>query len=263
MDSSILSVPSLILANIKAPRRETNPISPKHPFWYSSVGSEMRLHIDNSEIQYLKVSVVDKNDFMELDSNSLYEIKVIQNNKSPTFIYNKKDAISAIKNEWMKYYEDRTIVEYIEKGEIGSESARKIFPESNPPTPSPKSVRRNSIKARFNAVHSPRLSPRLTPKLSPKLAPNQPLTPRQRSRSYSSSPRSFSNSPRDNSISGNNSGNSSGNNSKSGSKDNSPRFLSLTPSPRTSKMLQQVSSKLKRRSSKGLQKSLDSINEQK
>lgn len=137
----------------------TLPINPKHPFWSAETGSILKLI---SPDICLTVSV------QSISQPYLYKIIF----KESISYHNKKDAIIKIKNEWPDYHETKvefdkhTYVDFSKMSSYndskGSEMLRssssnnitprndiesdRIFIDSCPPSPSPRNVRRNSIK---------------------------------------------------------------------------------------------------------------------
>lgn len=185
------------------------PINPKHPFWSLDTGSKMNLVLIKPPSSHINSLVVTVN---TISRPYIYELMIYQDGFSPRVVYHKKkDAIKVIKNDWWIYYGDRTQVEIIEteivnmsglaplSNSSGSNSSRNssrnsstnnskdvsprspiVSPgrlsgviDSCPPTPSPRTLRKSSLRERISMAvitkkNSPRNSPRNSPKNSPR-----------------------------------------------------------------------------------------------
>ena len=254
--------------NILSPRNNSDisPDSPRHPFWSSSTGSELRLCLEKPPSSTIKSMVVKVNTITE---PYFYEIYVtMENGKHEKSLYlKKKDAIKVVKDQWLKYYKDRTSVEFIEHEIVDismletnvpcsdlsdSFSPRSpltspgrlnhIFVDSCPPSPSPRDLRKGSFKNMMKNIalsYQHKKSPRSSSNFSSNSSSKDP------------SPRSMEGSPRKNWVHRNLSRKGSdgsprdGTESNGGSTDISPRSpLPGGMSPRTSRLLRRASVKL-------------------
>jgi hypothetical protein len=145
------------------------PTKNSHPFWSSHVGSSLHLRISepaDSQIKGLDISVY-------TESPLSFKISVFLSNENYTLDFlTKKQSRDFLKNEWMNYYKDTTIVTYristpVDMSKFGNslsislsnsrsssrEASPRIAntPRSNSPDITPRSRSRDS---------SPRSSPR-------------------------------------------------------------------------------------------------------
>lgn len=113
------------------------PTNLKHPFWKATNGSSLKLSLEDSDQNQSLVITVHS-------VNEPYVYKLVQDDPNqPLKLYmNKKEAIKYIKTQWWDCYGDKTMVEYTEQ----KEAVPSLYVESCPPTPSPRSIRKNSLK---------------------------------------------------------------------------------------------------------------------
>jgi hypothetical protein len=253
--------------------KELSPANSRHPFWSASTGSEIRLVLQKpppSSINSLTISVY------TISQPYVYKIVFNYNGVSQAPLYHKKkNAIKIIRNEWMKYYENRTRVEYMEHKIV------PFIPESATGIIDSSSVSPRSDAEESSEITSPRtpreipslrqkiLSPRSSPSIYPDSCPPSP-SPRTLRKislknsfklSRHSSPRfglsSSEPSPRDSSSSDSPREKwyqkrlslpmTRRNKSNSSSRDSSPRDIVSEgglSSPRTTKLLETVSLQL-------------------
>ena len=141
--------------------------NPRHPFWSAGTGSKLKLTLKQPPDSQLKGMVVT---VYTITEPYQYKLDIVMRGDivSNTVYLKKKEAIRAVYDEWMQYYSERTIVEFIEHRQIDMativvpksclrisneliESPRSPSPHSDwkdscPPTPSPGYFRRNSFK---------------------------------------------------------------------------------------------------------------------
>ena len=112
------------------------PINPKHPFWSASTGSSLKLSLkDDNHSLLITVHT----------TTQPYVYKVVNQevNKETKSLYLKqKEILKHIKTEWWEKYGDQTIVEFMEQ----KKDSDTCYFESCPPTPSPRSIRRSTLK---------------------------------------------------------------------------------------------------------------------
>ena len=107
------------------------PINPKHPFWVASTGSSLRLSSENNGLLITVHTMTQP-----------YVYKLIDSSNSKKLYLKQKAAIKHIKTEWWDKYGNQTTVEFKEQ----KEDPDPCNFESCPPTPSPRSIRRSSLK---------------------------------------------------------------------------------------------------------------------
>lgn len=104
----------------------------KHPFWSASTGSSLKLTLKDSD-RSLLITVH--------TTTQPYVYKLINPGTKGLYL-NQKELLKHIKTEWWDQHGDRTIVEFKEQKEV----IDPCYFESCPPTPSPRSIRRSSLK---------------------------------------------------------------------------------------------------------------------
>ncbi len=261
---------------------DISPTNPKHPFWSATTGSTLELRLNKPPPSPVHSMIISVHSIIQ---PYVYKILVRQEDvDTPKELYHKKnDAIKVIKNEWWEYYEDRTEVKFIDHTDVSQISHHNDFSflsprrnnivDSCPPTPSPRSIRKKSLKTMLSkqrknghsrngstqngsAHGSPRHSSPLhgsahgSPRHSSPLHGSAHGSPRNgspRSPARLGNKLSFHKSPRSSDGSRsqvNSSGSGSGSNSNS--TDNSPRDSQSTggTSPRTLNLLKKASVKL-------------------
>lgn len=158
----------------------SDPTNIRHPFWSSTTGSTLRLTLieipgSNTKSESISMEVT----VHSISEPYVYKMLVYQEDvDNPTVLFKrKKYAIKTIKNQWWDYYKNRTEVVFKEhinvdisklpgyKDTMNLTSSsddspiispkRQNFVDSCPPTPSPRSIRKSSIKsmARLSLVN--------------------------------------------------------------------------------------------------------------
>ena len=279
-----------------------SPASSKHPFWSAPTGSSLVLFLDHNSPRLSMTITVHT-----MSRPYVYQMIVRQTGFDPTTVYHKKrEALKLIKNEWMQYYSERTIVQYNEHRSLDSKElpnidgintvsprsntvsprsntvsprSNTVSPRSNtvsprsgsghlsngskpisprtpvfsllsprsvsgkgpvdscPPTPSPRTLRKNSLKSRLGLglkKNSPREGSDSSTDNSPRSNNDSPRSPgwfrRRLSLPLKKSPRSSESSPRTPRL--------------DTDSDNSPRSPTIQPSPRTYRLLRRASLQL-------------------
>ena len=139
-----------------------SPGNLRHPFWYAGPGSQLKLILvkpPSSQIYGMIITV------HTTSQPYIYKIEIkMENGKTESTEYsNLKKTIKKVRESWLQYYEDRTQVEFIERTVVdvpksntlnessprtrsNSSSGQSNTVDSCPPTPSPRSLRKNSMK---------------------------------------------------------------------------------------------------------------------
>lgn len=222
---------NLLIIDINMLHSSSSKIS-KHPFWTATTGSQLIFRLDKPPDSQLSSMVIT---VYTISEPYTYQIKLImENEKVDKIVYHKKkDAIKIIKEDWIRYYENRTKLEFVEhklvevitestydcdssrsetprietprmespmsdsESDTGLNSPRRltklVMPiplnfrsgmgksdtespyDSCPPTPSPRSIRRNGFRNMLNEFHKRRVksssgstSSEISPKSSPR-----------------------------------------------------------------------------------------------
>jgi len=188
------------------------PIHSSHPFWISVTGSRLKLTLSDKEtcLQSLVLIVY------SVSKPYVYRLEITQRGSLPDISYHKKkEAIKIIKNEWWKYYGSKTVVEFekhtnfIPPQFISTEDnySNSSSLDSCPPTPSPRSLRKTSLKNIISRKPIPKKftyssdSESFASNSSSPISNNSPRSFVSSSKSSprsNNSPRSFTSSPRNN-----------------------------------------------------------------
>lgn len=250
------------------------PTNSKHPFWSASTGSQLKLVLKKPpECQIKEMIIV----VYTISEPYIYSIKVILSDGTiGSHVYHKKkEAIKIIDEVWYKYYQDRTNIEFVEHKTIdipnidlslASDSENNVY-DSCPPTPSPRAVRKSSLKSMLKEIAETHRKSGDSLSSSSSSSSNSNSSEESSPRSKESSPRttntkknwiskrlsrssSRSNSPRNGSPRNGNSGNGNSGNGSPRSDDNSPRCNESPRTPSTPQLLRRASLKLALRNSK-------------
>lgn len=152
----------------------------KHPFWKSCVGSQLNLILTGdpeSQLKSLHVTIYTV-------SPKTFEISVFLADGSLTSsIHSQKDAINLIKKNWIKYYADRTRLEFIEYHPVDMSTLMADSPRSprsqssSPRTPRSQSDSPRSQSSSPRSPRSPRSSQSHSNSLRSSLSSSPPCSP--------------------------------------------------------------------------------------
>ena len=96
-------------------------INPRHSFWSTTTGSNVSLMLEGDSCLTMSITV------NSISEPTVYKIIITQTGfESTTTFFTKKETLKLIKNNWMKYYEDRTIVQYNEHKMIQLDNFKSV-----------------------------------------------------------------------------------------------------------------------------------------
>ena len=162
--------------NKSSPRDDLEITNPKHPFWFATTGSMIKLLLDKPPDSDLKGMIIT---VYTISEPYMYKLDIVMSDNSiiNTIYLKKKEALRAIQDEWMIYYRGRTKVEYIEhqlidmgkfplnlsgnltgnlsgnmSGDLPNIKGNNGIVDSCPPSPSPREIRRGNFRSMLKEI---------------------------------------------------------------------------------------------------------------